>query len=1568
MHQCSLVKTKCLSTDNPGGSRLKRLALFSVLIFLISSHLFSSSVVDARRAAASTALIRVVPFQAQTPRPIRALPELAEVRVWLGYGSPPINTSFHTNHPALMTRLATLDRTSADIIPVAAPGLVDAYDVFYSDSDGTPNVNGAYVTVEAVYNQDSPPGGGLRLAEVALRFNNNPLVFEFGNDVASFVALGNNKDESSIPRAIDGNTATSTRMGNTIDQVQRLRLTVGFQSSSGPPISGLPKLFIEDAEVREGNTGTVNAVFRVRLSRPSTLPITVDYSTQDASAAGTTDYEPQTGTITFPPNSTDQQTINIQVRGDTILEADEAFFVNLSNPVNAALNRTRGLCLIQDDEENVLTFCSSEVPRALEPNQIVRSNLVIERDLLLDFESISLSLNHTALPGIDLSLGLPGFGITEFLNGSQGLVGTTLSDTCSPSPGCTVDRRASTSIFDASPPYNGRFQGTSDLTIPIRSNARGTWTLQVNTPATGSGTLNCWCVNLELAREGCRLIPSTARVNVFTPHEVRALLTANGAPIADQPVTFEVHGPQGELRLVATEQSNNRGVATLRYYDHLPGNHVIEARATLGGLEAKGIARVTWVADGLSGFDRCPFEGVFGGGESLTSTHLTGARKFRDEVLSKNERGLRYTRDYYRFSAEASRIILFNPMLMLKSREIIERYKPVIDSMVAGEKVVLTESEIDEIDEFLSSFGAKAGSELKRTLDEVRMDLRSPTVHSEFNIRITGGGRRPLSGDIWTWSVRHLGMLGSSFVFIGLLAAGFRQRSALIKRGRFLIIAALFSAIGLNFVSELRVDPRLATSHPHFSSGANPPSPAILFEAAQNPASNGFIARTRDFDLVLEPDQAVFQPGQRMADRTEATKSYSRTGRTSARMRFKGANANARGFGIDKSTSRYYLGNDPAAWNRVSVFSRVRYEQVYPGIDIVYYGDRGEIEYDFIVAPGASPEMISISFSDIQDFTIDSTGDLLLQTEDGQIRQRKPVVYQEIDGVRQTVESSYVLDSESSAIRFSIGDYDHQKELVIDPVLTYSSYLGGLGDDEGNAVTVDSNGNTYIAGFTSSTNFPRTAAAQGAYGGGNQDAFVMKLDSAGALVYSTYLGGVGQDNASAIVVDTAGNAYVTGFTSSGNFPVLNPLQQSRNGAINAFVTKLNPSGVILYSTYLGGNAGDFGSAVAVDTSGNILVAGVATSPNFPLANAIDSSFGGAADVFVSKLNPPGSQLIYSTYLGGSSNDGATAVATDSTGNLYITGVTSSPNFPVERPLRQTYGGGLFDGFVTKINPTGSRLVYSTFLGGAGEDRAFRIAVDAAGNSYLTGDTDSTDFPIQNAVQPIKSIGLDAFVTKINSSGTNIIYSTYLGGNKTDGATALVVDNAGRVHVAGFTNSANFPSIDPIQPGFGGGSFDGFIARLNASGAALDYSTYLGGTGIDAGFGLALDSVGNLHLMGQTSSTDFNTTVSIQPGYGGGESDLFLTRIGPSGAAGPVIDTVSLRGKKLVVSGRSFDDGAQVLVNGASQKTKNDPPGSTTTLVSKKAGKTISPGQTVTLRVRNANGTLSPEFSFTRPPQ
>jgi Bacterial Ig-like domain (group 3)/Beta-propeller repeat len=659
----------------------------------------------------------------------------------------------------------------------------------------------------------------------------------------------------------------------------------------------------------------------------------------------------------------------------------------------------------------------------------------------------------------------------------------------------------------------------------------------------------------------------------------------------------------------------------------------------------------------------------------------------------------------------------------------------------------------------------------------------------------------------------------------------------------------------------------------------------LSFEAnqGQTDAQVNFLSRGSGYGLYLTPTAAVLALNQGSGVGIQASTA------DVLRMQLISGNPAVRAVGLDAQagTSNYLIGSDPSQWlANITNFGRVEYQNVYRGVDLIYYGSQRQLEYDFVVAPGADTSSIQLAFQGAESMTLDAQGDLVLHAAGGDVVEHAPVLYQDAGGIRQAVSGHFALGADGQ-VGFAVGAYDTTKPLVIDPTLSYSTYLGGGGVDAGIGIAVDAAGNAYVTGITTSADFPIENPLQPANAGGNSDVFVAKLNAAGsALVYSTYLGGVSDDVGRAIAVDAAGNAYVTGFTESTDFPTENPLQPANGGGIaDAFVAKLNAAGsALVYSTYLGGGAEDTGEAIAVDAAGDAYVTGFTFSTDFPTESPLQPADGSELDAFVAKLNPTGSALVYSTYLGGNGDDLSYGVALDAAGDAYVAGVTESTDFPTENPLQPANGGGNQDAFVAKLNPTGSALVYSTYLGGNGFDEGQAIAVDAAGDAYVTGFTESTDFPTENPLQPANGGGgNDTFVVKLNPTGSALVYSTYLGGNGVDKGQGIAVDAAGNADVTGITASTDFPTETPLQSAFGGGPSDAFVVRLNTAGSALVYSTYLGGNGDDGGQGIAVDSAGNVYVTGSAISTDFPTEHASQPANGGGYDDGFIAKIAPNQA-------------------------------------------------------------------------------------
>ena len=614
-----------------------------------------------------------------------------------------------------------------------------------------------------------------------------------------------------------------------------------------------------------------------------------------------------------------------------------------------------------------------------------------------------------------------------------------------------------------------------------------------------------------------------------------------------------------------------------------------------------------------------------------------------------------------------------------------------------------------------------------------------------------------------------------------------------------------------------------------------------------------------------------------------------RTSKEEIFLRFGGANRSASPEGQGELVGRanFLFGQDQKDWRSdVPMYREVTYRALYPGIDLTYAGVGDSLKSEFTVHPGAEPGVIRLQYS--SPIRLDTNGDLLI----GSIREHAPVIYQDTPQGRRSITGRY-LRLDETTVGFEVEDYDSSLPLVIDPVISYSTYLGGSGTGSVTGMTVDSVGNLYVTGWTAALNFPIAGPVQASNQGG-VDAFVVKINPAGtAIVYATYIGGVGDDRGAAIAVDATGQAHVTGSTASINFPLVSPIRSTLGGSKTAFVLKLTSLGhTLLYSTYLGGTAYEVGTAIALDGSGNAYVAGETQSINFPLLNAVQTVHGGGFDAFVTKLTPAGT-LAYSTFLGGNGNEHVGGIAVDTTGQVFLAGGTYSTNYPVLFAVQANNGGGQ-DAFVTRLNNTGSAINYSTYLGGngIGVEQANGVAVDASGNVHVVGSTVSTNFPVTaGALQTAYQGGADAFVLKIHGPTGLLMYSTFLGGTGFDWGSGIGIDTSGNAYVAGYTSSVDFPQAGAVQASFGG-MYDAFSAKLNPTGNTLSFSSYFGGTGSDSANAIAADSSGNMFIGGQTSSSDFPLQGQIQSTNSGGNTG-WVARLGVTAPPPQTPSTVSV---------------------------------------------------------------------------
>ena len=726
-----------------------------------------------------------------------------------------------------------------------------------------------------------------------------------------------------------------------------------------------------------------------------------------------------------------------------------------------------------------------------------------------------------------------------------------------------------------------------------------------------------------------------------------------------------------------------------------------------------------------------------------------------------------------------------------------------------------------------------------------------------------------------------------------------------------MLTAGAFNAPGRTAASSPRPTSKTAASHRPARSAATTKSARadaalpVGFELNRGQTDHRvkFLAHGSGYTLFLTATDAVLNVTTLAAGRARTGKTPAHpTGGDVVRLRLVGANAHAAVTGLDRlpGASNYIRGHKRSQWRTgVQSYARVSYRDIYHGVTLVYHGTQRQLEYDFVLAPGVSPRAITLDVRGARGLRLDRAGNLILTLPGGDLRQARPVVYQQIGGRRVAVSGHYALLGHGE-VGFAVGRHDTHAPLVIDPVLSYATYLGGSADSSdsaGNGIAVDSAGDAYVTGYTSSTSFPTTTGAYSATTSGATDAFVTKLNPTGTILYSTYLGGNDTSAGNGIAVDSAGDAYVAGTTSATDFPTTTGAYSSTAaGSSDAFVTELNASGgALVYSTLLGGNDVDSAAAIALAGAGKVYVTGSTSSADFPTTSSYRATDNGGA-VFVAALNTAASgksSLRYSTLLGGNGFDSGAGIAVTSAGDAYVTGSTSSTSFPFTTGAYATTNSGGSDAFVTALDATGV-ISYSTYLGGGGDDHGQAIAINSAGDAYVTGSTTSTDFPRVNPLSATGSGcnsssggggGSDAFVTELNASGGALVYSTYLGGSGTDAGYGIAVNSAGDAYVTGSTTSANFPTTPDAYAATNSGGADAFVTKLDAAGHGLLYSTYLGGGSDDTGYGIAANSTG-AYVTGQTYSTNFPTTAGAADGANSGSSSAFVARItGTMGATG-----------------------------------------------------------------------------------
>ncbi len=690
----------------------------------------------------------------------------------------------------------------------------------------------------------------------------------------------------------------------------------------------------------------------------------------------------------------------------------------------------------------------------------------------------------------------------------------------------------------------------------------------------------------------------------------------------------------------------------------------------------------------------------------------------------------------------------------------------------------------------------------------------------------------------------------------------------------------------------------------------------IAFEgnAGQTRPEVKFISqRLQSYRVFLAPNDAVFAfSGTSHGPRgPQNTRRAGHSKPDFLRLHLVGANphADSEGRKTLPSYSNYLIGNDPRKWHtHVPEFGEVLSPAIYPGIDLVYYGNEGQLEYDFIVAPGANPDRIKFSIGGSGSgassrVRLNEHGDLAIPSRDGEVLFHKPLLYQgkscsrekpnhaaDEPGCKALNRGQFRVRHGAKAdvlVSFQLPAYDHTLPLVIDPAVSFSTFLGGSYGDGVDGMTLDSAGNIYLFGDSNSPDFPVTSGALQKNLAGDVDAFVTKLSPDGSrIIYSTYLGGSSGEFPKGMAIDSANNVYLTGQTWSSDFPVVNAFQIQSHTYATGFVSKLSSDGSkLIYSTFLGGSSSDNITAVAVDEKGEAVVVGTTTSLDYPVVNALQPACGGCqhGDAVITRFSSDGSALLFSTYLGGVAGDAAQGVALDPSDNIYLTGVTGpGPGFPITpNAFLTTCNPNSLCAFVSKLDASGQNLIYSGLLN---DSQGAAIAVNSAANAFVTGSAGAA-FPVTpGAFQTVEGgIGFiddtDAFATELDTTGSSLVYSTFLGGKGYDHGYAIAVDSSNNAYVTGQTDSYNFPLQSPLQSAYMSVPTV-FVSELNNTGSALIFSTYWGGGapgyGDQQGNAIAVDSAGSIIAAGSTTTPDFPVVNPIQSQLQG-PGDAFIAK-------------------------------------------------------------------------------------------
>ncbi len=1009
-------------------------------------------------------------------------------------------------------------------------------------------------------------------------------------------------------------------------------------------------------------------------------------------------------------------------------------------------------------------------------------------------------------PVITTTSPLPGAGIAERYSRTLARTGGTppfrwTVASGSLPPGISLDTNSG--LLAGVTTSQGSFRFTVRLTDRVNIGTTKDFVLSVTTGGAGS------------TEPGCAVTPRNQFLSMHHP----------AAHVAGGPVP---QAPDHILRVQLTTSGGSNAPAGTAVRIAATRSVFAGGSTTANGFTAvDGVASFVILPPAAESFDRTDFTAKFDAagktyecrGSILVGIGLLSS--IRESISATSAAALlglrnQYAADSRRFLKEAEQIVEQHAEFQAEALALLEYYEPQMQTALSGGDVHMKPSELARIEKFLLKIQPHASADFRAAIGRWRRDMtRIAPAKIESANRETRG---------WDPSPFVIGVPPTN--------SPEKHRKLSFESNAGQVAAA----------KHIRFLARGAVHHAWFTNDG-----VVLRTPLANPVTLRFAGATLRDPELLEPTGAM---------------------------------------------TNYLVGSDPRAWRTgIPHHARLRYREVFPGADLVFYGDEGQLRYDFVLRPGANPRKVVVAFDGIGAMEPQPSGELLLQAKGGVLRLGVPYVYQlASNGTHRPVAARY-RSRGGNRIGFELDAYDPSLPVVIDPVVQYSSFAGSSGEDAGLAVRADAQGSAYVAGFSGSSDI---------------QAFVTKFSPDGSrIIYTTYLGGSGIDIATGLALDRQGNVYICGSTSSTDFPAARGFGPSYGGGPSrllgdGFVVKLDASGSsIVYGSYLGGSGGDAAKAIAVDEQGSAYITGYTASLDFPMRGALQPVNRGGeylkSDAFVVKVNPAGTALEYATYLGGNGDDAGLAVTVDNTGNAYVAGATHSPNFPVANAFQNSRKSDV-DAFVVKLNPAGNALIYSTYFGGSSDDSAAAIAVDSSGAVYIAGITGSVDLPAvqSNAAQSkpgsADGLGFDAFAAKLSPAGNTVLYSTFLGGSGTEMAQGIAVDANGAAYVVGETGSSDYPVTNRLW--LAGAGSDSFLTKLNSSGTAMEFSTYLGGQSLDSAAAVALDTAGNVYVAGSTASSDLPVTTAAARSVLAGRSDAFAIKIQAAGVTPPLLDVRS----------------------------------------------------------------------------